>query len=224
MTETPITDLDWSRVPSPSFVVDRRLLERNAQILGRVREEAGCKVLLALKGFAMWSCFDVFRPHLDGCCASGPVEARLGREEFAKEVHTYAPAFSAEDLAETIPLSDHIVFNSRAQLECHLPAVRASGRKIEVGIRCNPEYAEVEVELYNPCARGSRLGSTRAALWSPPLPRPVPDALMLQLQPLYQAWRAQQVGRHVGLGRIDVGEIDHLDAVLDEGRCRRLGG
>lgn len=164
--ETAITDLDWTQVPSPCFVVDRRLLERNARILGRVRQEAGCKVLLALKGFSMWSCFDLFRPHLDGCCASGPIEARLAREEFAKEVHTYAPAFSDEDLAETLALTDHLVFNSRAQLERHLPAVRACGRHIEVGIRCNPEYAEVDVELYNPCARGSRLGSTRAALGS----------------------------------------------------------
>ena len=70
--ETPITDLDWGRVPSPCFVVDRRLLERNGRILARVRAEAGCKVLLALKGFALWPAFDVLRPHLDGCCASGP--------------------------------------------------------------------------------------------------------------------------------------------------------
>ena len=162
--ETAITDLDWASVPSPCFVVDRRLLERNARLLGRVRDEAGCSVLLALKGFAMWSCFDVFKPYLDGCCASGPIEAQLAREEFAKQVHTYAPAFSEVDLAQTLRFTDHLVFNSRAQLERHLPAVRACGRHIEVGIRCNPEYAEVEVELYNPCARGSRLGSTRAAL------------------------------------------------------------
>ena len=123
--ETPITDLDWGRVPSPCFVVDRRLLERNGRILARVRAEAGCKVLLALKGFALWPAFDVLRPHLDGCCASGPYEARLAREEFGREVHTYAPAFSAEDLAETLRYTDHLVLNSRAQLERHLPAVRA---------------------------------------------------------------------------------------------------
>ena len=164
IAETPITDLDWDTVPSPCYVVDRRLLERNARILGSLRGRAGCRVLLALKGFAMWSCFDVLRPHLDGCCASGPIEARLAREEFGKAVHTYAPAFSAEDLAETLRYTDHVVFNSRAQLERHLPAVRAAGRPIEVGIRCNPEYSEVEVALYDPAARGSRLGSTRAVL------------------------------------------------------------
>lgn len=161
---TEITDLDWSSVPSPCFVVDTRLLARNAAILGRVRREAGCKVLLALKGFALWKAFDVFTPHLDGCCASGPVEARLAREEFGKEVHTYAPAFSDEDVRETLELTDHIVFNSPAQLARHLPAVRACGRHVEIGLRCNPEYAEVEVDLYNPCARGSRLGSTREVI------------------------------------------------------------
>jgi carboxynorspermidine decarboxylase len=164
MAETPITDLDWERVPSPCFVVDTRLLARNARILGQVRAEAGCKVLLALKGFAMWSAFDVFQPHLDGCTASGPIEAQLAREEFGKEVHTYAPAFSEEDVAETLRFTDHIVFNSLSQLQRHLPAVRACGRHVEVGLRVNPEHAEVAVELYNPCARGSRLGATRATL------------------------------------------------------------
>lgn len=170
--ETAITDLDWARVPSPCFVVDRRLLERNARVLARVRQEADCKVLLALKGFAMWSTFDVLAPHLDGCCASGPIEAQLAREKFAPlgghDVHTYSPAFSDSDIAETLPLTDHLVFNSPSQLARHLPAVhayeRATGRRIEVGLRVNPEYAEVEVELYNPCALGSRLGSRRDVL------------------------------------------------------------
>lgn len=164
-----IVDLDWSKVESPCFVVDLRLLERNARILRRVREEAGVKVLLALKGFAMWSAFPVMAKHLDGCAASGPIEAELAREKFApfggREVHTYAPAIGEADLQEVLLHSDHVIFNSPTQLRRHIEAVRAyraaSGRHIEVGLRVNPEYAEVEVELYNPCAPGSRLGSTR---------------------------------------------------------------
>lgn len=170
--ETPILDLHWDTVPSPCFVVDTRLLERNARILARVRDEADVRVLLALKGFAMWSAFPVIAPYLDGCCASGPIEAQLARQEFAPharggrgEVHTYSPAFSEADLAETLELSDHVVFNSPSQLARHLDAVRAhrrrTGRHVEVGLRINPEYAEVEVDLYNPCAPGSRLGSRR---------------------------------------------------------------
>ena len=163
-TPTPIHDLDWATVPSACFVVDTRRLAHNAALLGRVRREAGCKVLLALKGFSLWKAFAPFQAELDGCCASGPIEAMLARDKFGKELHTYAPAFSEQDLAEVLPLSDHIVFNSPGQLARHLPAVRACGRHIEVGLRVNPEYAEVDVELYNPCARGSRLGSTRAVI------------------------------------------------------------
>ncbi|MBN8524165.1 MAG: carboxynorspermidine decarboxylase [Planctomycetes bacterium] len=159
--ETPITDLDWGRVPSPSFVVDLRLLERNARLLARVRQEAGCRILAALKGFAMWGAFPTLKPHLDGCAASGPIEAQLAREEFGKQVHTYAPAFSDEDMRETLQFSDHIVFNSPSQLTKHLPTIRASGKHVEVGLRVNPQYSEVEVELYNPCALGSRLGCRR---------------------------------------------------------------
>jgi carboxynorspermidine decarboxylase len=162
--ETSISDLDWSTVPSPCYVVDTRLLERNAQILGRVRREAGVHVLAALKAFSLWKAFPVLAPYLDGACASGPWEAQLAREEFGKEVHTYAPAFSDQDMAETLRFTDHLVFNSPAQLARHLPAVRACGRPITCGIRINPEYAEVEVDLYNPCALGSRLGSRREVL------------------------------------------------------------
>lgn len=164
--ETAITDLDWNSVETPCFVVDTRLLERNARVLASVRERVPkAKVLLALKGYAMWSSFGVLRPYLDGCCASGPIEARLAREEFRKEVHTYAPAFTDAEMAETLELSDHVVFNSPSQLRRHLPSVRAferqHGRKIDIALRVNPGYSEVETALYNPAAPGSRLGCIR---------------------------------------------------------------
>ncbi len=166
--ETAIHDLDWDQVETPAFVVDTRLLEANARRLASVRDRLpNVRVLLALKGFALWSAFDVLRPWLDGCCASGPIEARLAREEFNKEVHTYAPAFSPRDLLETLSLSDHIVFNSPQQLEQHLPAVheyeQQHQRRIHRAIRVNPGYSEVETALYNPAAPGSRLGCHRSA-------------------------------------------------------------
>lgn len=216
--ETAITDLDWNTVETPCFVVDTRLLERNARVLASVRERVPkAKVLLALKGFAMWSSFDVLRPYLDGCCASGPIEARLAREEFRKEVHTYAPAFTDAEMAETLELSDHVVFNSPSQLRRHLPAVRAfeqrAGRKVDIALRVNPGYSEVETALYNPAAPGSRLGCVRT---------PDLDGIIDELDGLHFHVMCQQ-GADT-LARV----IDHLERnfgdVLDRVRYLNCGG
>lgn len=150
-----LNGLDFSRVPTPSFVVDESALEENGRILERVRLEAGCKILLALKGFAMFSMFPILRKYLDGICASSPHEARLGREEFQKEVHVFAPAYKDEDMDELITLSDHIVFNSFTQWEKHRKKIPSS---ISCGLRINPGYSEAEPLIYNPCAPYSRLG------------------------------------------------------------------
>ena len=155
----PVNDR-WTNlapIKTPIFIVDEVLLERNLQVLDSVQRRTGCKILLALKGFAMWSTFPLVRQYLQGISASGPIEARLGREEFGKEVHTYAPAYSEEDIEEVIRYSDHIIFNSFRQLEKYRPVVP---RDKSLGIRVNPGYAEVQVDLYNPCAPCSRLGVT----------------------------------------------------------------
>ncbi len=144
-------------VKTPVYIVDEVLLEQNCQVLDSVQKRTGCKILLALKGFAMWSTFPLIRRYLHGITASGPIEARLGREEFDKEVHTYAPAYSDQDMREVICYSDHIIFNSFAQLARHRPAIPA-GKSL--GMRVNPGYAEVKVDLYNPCGPCSRLGVT----------------------------------------------------------------
>ena len=153
-----LTNLPIEQVPSPAFVIDLQALERNLKILSEVQARSGATILLALKGFANWCTFPLVRQHLKGCCASGVWEARLAKEEFKGEVHTFAPAFSDADIAELLPITDHIVFNSFRQLHKFLPAIQNCGRRIEVGLRCNPEHSETEVEVYNPCAPGSRLG------------------------------------------------------------------
>jgi carboxynorspermidine decarboxylase len=154
-------------VAPPAYIVDLGRLRANLSILAGVQARAGCKILLALKGFAMWSVFPIVGEYLAGIAASSPHEARLGREEMNKEVHAYAPAFSDADLAEILTLVDHVVFNSLPQWQRARPLVaeaRAAGRQIECGLRLNPEHSEVEVALYDPCAPGSRLGVTRAEL------------------------------------------------------------
>lgn len=161
----PVPDIDVSSIETPAYVVDLGRLRANLAVLGRVQREAGCKVLLALKGFAMWSVFPLIGEVLSGIAASSPHEARLGREEMGKEVHAYAPAWSEADLTEILTLADHVVFNSLGQWQRfrgQVEAARAAGRSIECGVRVNPEHSEVEVPLYDPCAPGSRLGVTRA--------------------------------------------------------------
>lgn len=157
---------DPARVTTPAYVVDDGLLRKNLDILASVRERAGCKVLLALKCFSMFSVFPMLADKLDGVCASSPHEARLGREEFGKEVHTFAAGFSEADIRDLCQTSDHIVFNSFAQLDRFRPLVRKlaaeSGREIELGVRINPEHSEGAVPIYDPCSPGSRLGIRRA--------------------------------------------------------------
>ncbi len=145
-------------LPSPAFVCEEELLKKNLELLKKVQDETGVKILLALKGFALWSSFDLCKQYLQGCCASGLHEAILAKEEFAKEVHTYSPAFKEEEIDEIIEISNHLVFNSFNQLNQFRQ--KALG-KTSIGLRVNPEYSSVEVDLYNPCGAFSRLGITK---------------------------------------------------------------
>jgi len=157
MTQMAFDPLDF---PSPCYVCDLRLLRKNLEVIAGVRERTGCKILLALKGFAMFSTFPLISRYLQGICASSPHEARLGKEEFGGEIHVYAPAYSNEDMEELLPRANHISFNSIKQWQCHKKKVLGSGRSIRCGLRINPQYSEVEVEIYNPCSPNSRLGIT----------------------------------------------------------------
>jgi len=157
-------ELDAGRVASPAYVIDLEVLERNLQLLAHVQEASGCTILLALKGFAAWSTFPVVGTYLDGVAASGPDEARLGAEELGKQVHTYCPAFDESSLRETIRYSDHVVFNSPSQVDRFRAIIDEHTPAKSFGLRINPQHSEVDVALYDPCAPGSRLGTTRAAL------------------------------------------------------------
>lgn len=145
-------------VESPCFIVSEGLVKRNLDILASVKERTGAKILLALKAFAMHSTFPLISKYLDGVCASGPIEAQLGYEKFGKEVETFAPAYSVEDMKKVIRYSDKIIFNSIAQMKKYRGMISKSAKKIEVGLRVNPGYSEVETDLYNPALPGSRLG------------------------------------------------------------------
>lgn len=155
---------DPRALETPYYIVDIGRLRKNLAILADVQRRSGCKILLALKGFAMWSVFPVVREYLVGTTASSVYEARLGKEEMGGEVHAYAPAYSDQDMRELVEIADHIVFNSLAQWQRHRQTVEASPRKIECALRINPEHSETEYPIYDPCAPGSRLGVRRAQL------------------------------------------------------------
>ena len=143
-------------IPSPCYVCDESKLEANLQLMQHVQDETGVEIILALKGFAMWSTFYLVGKYLQGSTASSVWEARLVKEEIGKQVHAYSPAFKPDDIAELVTLVDHISFNSLGQWQRYKSQILAAG--VSAGLRVNPEHQEAETELYDPSAPGSRLG------------------------------------------------------------------
>jgi carboxynorspermidine decarboxylase len=151
-------------IATPAYVLDVAALKRNLETVARIRREAGCKVLLATKAWAMPAAFPAMRDALDGSTASGEFEARLGREEFGKEVHVYAPAYADGEVERLTAIADHIYFNSPEQIARFGGIAKGAGAKI--GARINPGYSNATLggPLYDPCAPCSRFGTTRAQI------------------------------------------------------------
>ncbi|WP_303913094.1 carboxynorspermidine decarboxylase [Subdoligranulum variabile] len=153
---------EFADLPTPCYLLDEGALARNAEILGNLARRTGCKVLLAQKAFSNYDLYPVLAPYLAGTEASGLYEARLGAEEMpGKEVHVFCAAYREDEMEELLRWADHIVFNSPAQLAKFGPAAKAAGKS--VGLRVNPQCSTQEGHaIYDPCAPGSRLGTTRA--------------------------------------------------------------
>lgn len=156
--------IDYRKVPSPCYVIDEERLRRNLELIKNVSQASGAEVILAFKGFAMWSVFPIVREYVSGAAASSVNEARLCFEEMGAPAHTYAPSFRREEFGMILRYSSHISFNSLAQYEKFMPVLEKEGQHISPGLRINPEYSEIETSLYNPCSPGSRLGVTAAEL------------------------------------------------------------
>jgi carboxynorspermidine decarboxylase len=159
---------DFNKVKTPSYVVSLEKLEENLKILNQVEIETGCKILLAMKGFSMFSTFPLIRKYLSGSEASSVNEARLGFEEFKKEVHTFSPSYTDNNIKDYIKYSDHLIFNSFSQwnrfkkIIVASSATRRKGGRISCGIRVNLEHSESEIEMYDPSRPNSQFGVTRA--------------------------------------------------------------
>lgn len=150
--------VDPFKIPSPSFVIEEELLEKNLETLDNVQRKSGATIILALKGFAMFGVFNRIKKYLKGVTASSLHEARLGSEEFGGEVHAYSPVYFQEEFEELAGYCSHITFNSLSQWESFKSKISNSGKKISCGLRINPEYSEIKTDLYNPAGSGSRLG------------------------------------------------------------------
>ncbi|MCC5879893.1 MAG: carboxynorspermidine decarboxylase [Idiomarina sp.] len=143
-------------IPSPCYVLDEARLKRNLELMERVQQDSGADIILALKGFAMWSAFPLVKQYLKGCTASSAWEAELAADTFGSEVHAYSPAYKAHDMDVILKHCNHISFNSLSQWQRYREQAAAAG--VSVGIRINPEQPEADTELYDPSAPGSRLG------------------------------------------------------------------
>ena len=152
---------EFQNIKTPCYILDEKALTENAKLLGEVAERTGCKMLLAQKAFSNYDCYPFFEPYLAGTEASGLYEARLGAEEMAgKEVHVFCAGYRADEFEELLQYADHIVFNSPSQLLRFGRMAKEAGKS--VGLRINPECSTQEGhEIYDPCAPGSRMGTTR---------------------------------------------------------------
>ncbi len=154
-------------IPSPCFVLDENLLRQNLELISGVQKAAGCQIILALKGFSMYSVFPVVKEYLSGATASSLNEIRLINDYLGYPAHTYIPAFVDHEFDEVLERSSHVTFNSLSQWErykARVQAFREDGGTLSCGIRVNPQYSEVTTAMYNPCVPGSRLGVTRDQL------------------------------------------------------------
>lgn len=163
---------DVTKVPSPCYVMEEDLLRKNLSLIKSVADSTGVEIILAFKAFAMWKSFPIFREYIRYTTASSEYEARLAFEEFGSRAHAYSPAYTEQNFPAFLKYCSHITFNSLSQFARFYPMAKAAAQPVSCGIRVNPEYSEVEVELYNPCAPGTRFG-----VMADQLPDVLPDGI-----------------------------------------------
>ena len=229
--------IDIDKVPSPCYVMDEKLLRKNLSLIKSVADKAGVEIILAFKSFAMWKSFPIFREYIRYTTASSVYEARLAYEEFGSKAHTYSPAYTETDFPVIMKCSSHITFNSFNQFRHFYPEIEANEEKISCGIRINPEYSEVEVELYNPCAPGTRFGVT-ADLLPDTLPAGIEgfhchchcesgsyelEHTLKHIEAKFSRWFSQIKRLNLGGGHLMTRkdyDTDHLVALLKELKAR----
>ena len=156
--------INYNNIPSPCYLLDEAKLEANLIRIKRIKDEAGVKIILALKGFAMWHVFPIMKNYLDGATSSSLNEVMLCNDKMGSLSHTYAVAYIPSEMEAVMKGSSHLTFNSLSQYNQFQHLREKYNPNISFGLRINPEHSEVETELYNPCAPGTRLGVLAADL------------------------------------------------------------
>lgn len=159
-----LLEKEIDKIPSPCYVIEESLLRKNLSLIRDVAEKADVEIILAFKAFALWKSFPIFREYITHTTASSLFEAKLAKEEFGSKAHTYSPAYTEEEIDDIVSCSSHLTFNSLSQYSRFVSHILSKDEKPSLGLRVNPEYSEIETELYNPCAEGSRFGVLASVL------------------------------------------------------------
>jgi carboxynorspermidine decarboxylase len=152
--------IDFSKIPSPCYVIDEERFRNNLSLIKHVSQESGAEIILAFKGFAMWGVFDILKEYFSGAAASSLHEAKLCFEEVGSPANTYSPVYKSDEFKKILRYSSHVTFNSVNQFKKYLKILKKHTEKISPGLRINPEFSDVNQSIYNPCSPGSRLGIT----------------------------------------------------------------
>ena len=148
----------FEEVRSPMYIVEEAKLRRNLQLIASVAKRADVEIILAFKAFALWKTFPIFKEYIRSTTSSSLSEAKLAFKEFGSRAHTYSPAYTDDEIGEIANCSSHLTFNSLTQYERYAKLAKERNEDLSFGLRVNPEYSEVETDLYNPCAPGTRFG------------------------------------------------------------------
>ena len=150
----------YKEINRPMYIIEEERLRRNLQLISDVAKRSNTEIILAFKAFALWKTFPIFREYINATTASSLAEARLALDKFGSKAHTFSPAYTDYEIDEIADCSSHITFNSLSQYNRLHERVKARNNDISLGLRINPEYSEIGTDIYNPCAPGTRFGTS----------------------------------------------------------------
>lgn len=168
-----MSDLNtFKKMKTPCYIMDEKLLRRNLELIKYVADSANVEIILAFKAYALWKTFPIFREYIQSTTASSLYEARLAYEKFGSKAHTFSPAYTDYEIEDIAKFSSHLTFNSLSQYTRYWALAKKCNPKLSFGLRINPEYSEIETDIYNPCAKGTRFGVV-----ADKLPDKLPDGI-----------------------------------------------